>query len=90
MSVKGKKSAKQEPTKEFLFAFGLSDFYETRTKSFNRGNMVWKDTHVSRLGRNVHFNYILRIEDSLQFDKFLSVAGEVDSSNLVGKHQRKF
>ena len=40
ISVNGEKRAKQEPTKEFLVAFGLHDFYETRTKSFNRGNMV--------------------------------------------------
>ena len=40
MSVKGEKSAKQEPTKELLAAFGLNDFNDTRTKSFNRGNMV--------------------------------------------------
>jgi hypothetical protein len=34
------KVVKQEPTKEFLTAVGLLDFYDTRTKSFNRGNMV--------------------------------------------------
>lgn len=70
------KSAKQEPTKVFLVAFGLHNFYDTRTKSFNEGNMVWNDTHVSRLGRNVHLNHILRTEDSsLEFDKFYGRIG---------------
>ena len=71
ISVKGGgKSAKREPTKEFLVAFGLHDFYDARTKSFNRRNMVWKNTHISRLSRNVHLNHILRTEESLEFDKF--------------------
>ena len=94
--MKGEKSAKQEPTKEFLAAFGLYDFYDTRTKSFNRGNMVGKDTHVSRLGRNVHLNYILRIEDSLEFDKFrgrrsefVEPCGEAPTKVLVYRLSRR-
>ena len=40
VSERGGKSVKQEPTKEFLVAFGLHDFYDARTKSLNNGSMV--------------------------------------------------
>ena len=64
-----RKSAKQELTKEFLGAIGLNNFYDTRSKGFNRGNVVGKNAHVSRLSRDVYLNYILGVEDSLEFHK---------------------
>ena len=82
------KRVKQEPTKEFLTAVRLDDFYDTRTKGFNGGNVVRKNPHVSRLSRNIYLNYILGVEDSLEFDKEFR-ARQVNSSDLVGKDQRE-
>lgn len=60
-----RQSAEQEPTNEFLAAVGLDDLYNTGTKSFNRGNVIWKDAHFPRFGRNIYLNYILGVEESL-------------------------